>query len=209
MSYLKSLFAGQGICSALIFCAPSSGNALVLLDINLATGALQSPGNVSTSFNAPSAGDGSIAFQIAGYRSLDGNNFYRDNFSLFVNNSLAFAGTFDLGGGGSNLVTFVLPGFSSFLVNPTSTGTPTWNGGIANIGAPIVFEVGLNTLRFEYDSPGSPFAGRQGLGDEGWGINTVKVTSAVPEPSTWAMMIVGFIGVSLAVKRRRRMQFAV
>jgi hypothetical protein len=203
MSYLKSLLAGFGVCAALVFGAPSSGNALVIYNANLATGPLSSPGSVSTNFNALSAGSGSIAFQIAGYRSLDGNNFYRDNFSLFVNNVLAFAGTFDLGGGGSNLVTFVLPGFSSFLVNPTSTGAPTWNGGTADIVAPIVFLAGLNTLRFEYASPGFPFAGPQGLGDEGWGINTVTVTSAVPEPSTWAMMLFGFAGLAYATRRRR------
>lgn len=208
MSYVKSLLAGFSLCAALVFGVPSSANALVLLNTNLATGALSSPGNVSTNFNAPGAGSGSIAFQIAGYSSLDGDNFYRDNFSLFVNNALAFAGTFDLGGGGSNLVTFVLPGFSSVMVNPASTGNPTWNGGLADIVAPIVFQAGLNTLRFEYASPGSPFAGPQGLGDEGWGINTVKVTSAVPEPSTWAMMIVGFIGLSFAARRRRVMQLS-
>jgi hypothetical protein len=33
---------------------------------------------------------------------------------------------------------------------------------------------------------------------------TTEVLAPVPEPSTWAMMIIGFIGVGLIANRRRK-----
>jgi hypothetical protein len=33
---------------------------------------------------------------------------------------------------------------------------------------------------------------------------TISVTSGVPEPSTWAMMILGFAGVGYMTYRRRK-----
>ena len=192
---------------ALTVAAPTAASSAVIFDTNLATGALVSPGSVSTNFTSAMSGPASIAFQIQGYVSLDGDNFYRDNFTLTVNGTLAYAGTFDLGGGGANLVTFVLSGASSLVVTPPGGGSPTFNGGLADIVAPINLIAGLNTLVFAYDSPlsgpGGPLAGPQGLGDEGWGINRVTVTSAVPEPTTWAMMLIGFVGLSLVSSRRR------
>jgi hypothetical protein len=46
-------------------------------------------------------------------------------------------------------------------------------------------------------------AGFQGLGDEGWGIEQVAISAAVPEPATWAMMILGFVGVGFMGYRRQ------
>ena len=37
---------------------------------------------------------------------------------------------------------------------------------------------------------------------------TLTMTAAVPEPSTWAMMILGFVGVGFLAHRRRRMHNA-
>ncbi len=197
-------FAGLAFSASILAFAPLAASASVVYSSNLATGALVSPGSVSTSFSTALAGPASIAFQIQGYASLDGNNYYRDNFSLFVNGIQSYVGTFDLGGGGSNLVTFKLPGSSSFNVTPVSTGSPTFGGGFADIVTPINLVSGLNILKFAYDSPGSPYAGPQGLGDEGWGINRVTVTSAVPEPATWAMMLIGFAGLAMMGGRRRQ-----
>ena len=57
-----------------------------------------------------------------------------------------------------------------------------------------------------YDSPlrfeGTDRAGPQGLGDEGWGLNRLRVTgvSPVPEPGTMALWLAGLAGLGL---RRR------
>jgi PEP-CTERM motif len=40
--------------------------------------------------------------------------------------------------------------------------------------------------------------------DETAFIDSVNVTAAVPEPSTWAMLILGFLGVGLSAYRRNR-----
>jgi hypothetical protein len=36
------------------------------------------------------------------------------------------------------------------------------------------------------------------------GFAAVQLSSAVPEPSTWAMMLIGFIGLAWAFRNRRR-----
>jgi hypothetical protein len=41
------------------------------------------------------------------------------------------------------------------------------------------------------------------------GVDNIDVTTAVPEPSTWAMMILGFLGIGfLAYRRRSQLSFA-
>ena len=36
------------------------------------------------------------------------------------------------------------------------------------------------------------------------GLDTVNVAAAVPEPSTWAMMLLGFVGLGFVGYRRKR-----
>jgi hypothetical protein len=40
-------------------------------------------------------------------------------------------------------------------------------------------------------------------GNVGFGVGTMSVTAAVPEPSTWAMMILGFVGLGFMAYRRK------
>ena len=200
---MSKILARIGFAAALAVAAPAVASAAVIYSANLATGPIASPGVFSTFFNSPVSGGGTIAFQLQGYTSLDGDNYYRDNFTLKVNGVLTYAGSFDLGGGGSNVVTFTMPGPSSFVVAPVSTGVPTFAGGFADIVTSLNLVAGLNSLEFRYDSPGGAYAGPQGLGDEGWGVNGMTVTSAVPEPATWAMMLVGFAVLGYVGQRRR------
>jgi len=46
------------------------------------------------------------------------------------------------------------------------------------------------------------------LVDEDGRFTTTTFTAAVPEPSTWAMMILGFVGLGLAARYRRRTALA-
>lgn len=58
-------------------------------------------------------------------------------------------------------------------------------------------------------------SGWQGGADESWGIDNLKITAtlrdptgAIPEPATWAMMILGFGAAGTAMRRRRAMALA-
>jgi len=182
--------------------ASVSGQAAVIYTESTPTGELatDTPA-VALNFGA-SAGSASLAFQLQGYDSLDGQNFYEDDFTLKVNGVSVLAGTFDLGGGGANVL-YSAPVGTSYILTPPGGGGPTFAGAIGDFIVPISLINGTNTLEFSYASLPSPgHAGFQGLGDEGWGLNSATVTGAVPEPSTWAMMILGFAGIGFMAYRR-------
>ncbi|MES2905306.1 MAG: PEPxxWA-CTERM sorting domain-containing protein [Pseudomonadota bacterium] len=40
--------------------------------------------------------------------------------------------------------------------------------------------------------------------DDGFKLTAINVTAAVPEPSTWAMMLIGFGGIGVSMRRRRK-----
>ena len=108
-------------------------------------------------------------------------------------------GSFDLGGGGSNVVYFAPVGSTV-----TATAFSFFGGGVANVFVPLAFTSGVNTLTFSYSGAA------QGLGDEAWGLSNVVVTGgAVPEPASWALMIVGFGMVGAAARSHRRVAVAV
>lgn len=51
-------------------------------------------------------------------------------------------------------------------------------------------------------------SGTQGAGGESFTLNNLQIasatTGAVPEPTTWAMMLIGFGGMGVALRRRRK-----
>ena len=160
--------------------------------------------NYSVAFNAP-AGAANLSFVLDGYASLDGLNWYEDDFTLSLNNVAILHGTFNLGGGGNDVV-FSQP-LGSTIANVSGNGTAvTWNGGRVNISSPINLVAGLNTLTFAYESLSQGHAGQQGWGDEHWGVSNINVTGGVPEPATWALMLVGFGSLGSILRRQRRLQ---
>lgn len=167
------------------------------------TGPLASPGSVSYNFNA-GAGAGLAVFDINGFVSLDGfGNCCTDIFTLSLNSLPIYSASFDLGGGGSNQVLFKPVGATE-----TAISFGFFNGGIANLSVPLSLGNGSNTLTFAYTGAA------QGIGDEAWGISNLVVTGnalngAVPEPSTWAMMLIGFGALAAAMRRKRGRQVSV
>lgn len=151
-----------------------------------------------------------LSFVIDGYRSLDGQNFYEDDFSLKLNDTLIFSGTFNLGGGsnsGSQSNIYYNPYGASFT-NLTGNGTGIgWNGGqelLSFAGLPL--NVGPNKFTFSYTSLDPNHAGFQGSGDEAWGVDQVKV-STVPGPTIGAGAPGAALGALLLgwfMKRRSR-----
>lgn len=163
--------------------------------------------SIAVTFNSGTATTTGLSFTIDGYLSLDGQNFYEDDFGLSLNGSPLFAGTFNLGGGSNTTQAVVyLNPFGATLSNPTNNGTTiSFAGGkeIVTFGDVLPVVAGTNTLIFNYTSlPPPAHAGFQGLGDEGWGIEGVTVS--IPEPSTWAMILAGFAGLGFAGYRKSR-----
>ena len=151
-------------------------------------------------FASPATG-GLLTFTLEGYNTLDGQNDYEDDFTLTVNNVAILVGTFDLGGGGNNVV------YSS-PTGTTITGLRNDPSSVSNAGGALDFTVPVsllasgNVIRWNYTAlSDSAHAGFQGIGDEGWGLSDVKVT-AVPEPGSLALMLAG-LGIVGGLARRR------
>jgi hypothetical protein len=164
-----------------------------------ANGAMVTPGAVPVDFLA-GAGAGTIDFQLQGFNTLDGDNFYIDIFHLFVNGVDVFSATWDLGGGGADRV----------LAGPADA-TVSRIGRLVDLSIPVAFVDGANSVSFAYDSPtsfeGSNRAGPQGTGDEAWGLNAVTVNgapaaAAVPEPETYALLLAGFGALGFVARRK-------
>ena len=196
-------------CLAVATFLSSSANASLLSG---PTPAMPTDQSFSLNFNSSAATTTGLSFILDGYLSLDGQNFYEDDFSITLNGTRVFLGTFNLGGGsnsGSQSNIYSNP-FGATLSNPTNNGTGiSFTGGketFSFTGLPL--NIGSNTLTFTYTSlADANHAGFQGLGDEGWGLEPVNVSaasvSAVPEPATWAMMLLGFAGVGFMAYRRK------
>lgn len=186
------------LASAALVAGPAS--ATTVFNLASPTPNTGSPGMYTYNFNA-GAGAGTLDFVVAGYASLDGQNCCTDTLSVTLNSVLIFQGTYDLGGGGAN-VTFVNTGGGS--VTPVSNGF--FNGGTLTFGNGAVNLLnGSNSITFAYSG------GDQGLGDEGWGINSATIdgnafAGGVPEPAAWSLMILGFglVGSALRAERKTR-----
>ena len=187
MKLLNLVGVAIGLCAG-------AANAVTVYSDLPATPIQASPGSLTATFNA-GAGAGSVAFDINGYVSLDGVNCCTDIFTLNLNGTDVFSGSFALGGGGTNTIFFAPVGATA-----SATEFSFFGGGVANIFVPLTFVAGSNTLTFTYAGAA------QGLGDEGWGLQNVIVdgmAGAIPEPGEWAMLIAGF-GLVGAMQRRRR-----
>ena len=170
------------------------------------TGELPTNVSITKSFSG-AAGAAQVAFTLDGYASLDGQNYYEDDFTLSLNSTPILSATFNLGGGGGDVV-FFAPGGAS-VNNISGNGMAvTWAGGKVLISTPLNLLAGLNSLTFNYTAlPGPGHAGFQGTGDEGWGLRDIVVTQAsggVPEPASWALMLTGFGGLGAVLRRSRR-----
>lgn len=160
--------------------------------------------------NATPYSSAMLNFDIIGYASLDGDNYYIDVFGLTLNNTSLLTGTFNMSGGGiSRLISnpFGATSATTTYTPQTASCTETnYCGGITHVSVPITLVAGTNVLNFSYSSPtsfdGTGRAGFQSAGDESWRIGALTV-AAVPEPETYAMLMAG-LGLLVAVVKRRR-----
>jgi hypothetical protein len=145
-----------------------------------------------------------LDFLLTGFLSLDGHNGYQDVFSLTINGTQTFTGSFNLGGGGWSDTTFGSGNAVTHNQHGVDPGQEIgWHGGTTTVtGLGFKLLQGIDTFAFGYSALGAP-AG-QGLQDEGWGIASASV-SAVPEPQTYVLLLAG-LGMVGAIARRRQLK---
>jgi PEP-CTERM motif len=120
------------------------------------------------------------------------------------------------GGDGINLTDLTLKFFSStgaflgsidgsFNFSQTEVGNGS-AGNIFRISADEqayvngLLAIGGNTTTLALEATATNFAG----GEESFRLVNLRAGSAVPEPATWAMMLVGFGAMGVSMRRRRR-----
>ena len=114
--------------------------------------------------------------------------------------SNTFNFTFPAAGLGGATLTSVLSGLDATNIDFTSV---TFNGQNFDIGM-------TGDIEFRFLKNLAVFTGPQEIivngvsGGNGSYSGTLSFSSAVPEPATWAMMIIGFTGAGVAIRRRRR-----
>jgi hypothetical protein len=162
----------------------------------------RSAGSFSVDLTVDHAQSSAITFDFFGSRSVDGDNGWQDNYFFALNGTTLFEGTFDLGGGGNNVV-FTNSGLA---YTPLSFGS--WGGGTVSVSGNVSLLAGLNTFTFGFTSPGPNNGGGQNLGDEGWGVNAFNVetetTAAVPLPAAMPLLAGAMAGFGALRLRRRK-----
>jgi hypothetical protein len=147
---------------------------------------------------------GAFNFNGAGFNTF---NFSTDNTTILTKESFVFSSS-DLVAV-TNIPAARQDGFGKFLygVENTNSGTST---------DPISFSVaGLNFKDFAMSVDGDPSVfftidvlgpnGKSGLiGSEFSGVVIEQQVAAVPEPATWAMLLLGFAGIGFLSYRRKQ-----
>jgi hypothetical protein len=113
-----------------------------------------------------------------------------------------------VGNGQLTAMNFVIDGMTFNLANSTSAGvgfnntgpnTPEVINNISYTGQNAAFVFQLSTGGFGYN-----FSDSANSALNSSGTITATVAPAVPEPATWAMMILGFAGIGAVTYRRRK-----
>lgn len=161
---------------------------------------------------APGAGVGGLTYTSGGFNQgtndidnslgIGGNT---DNFGFFTLSST----TFDYNSSLFNLlITFTLPAGTSpnpttLTANLVGAVTSGVNGGITvnfanNLGNPLTFNSSAGTFFLTVDDTSVSSNSTNAY------ISGRIVMAAVPEPATWALMLLGFGGIGMAMRRRRQ-----
>ena len=107
------------------------------------------------------------------------------------------------------------PPFNDFYT-AISCGTPACGNGINGYAGPFSFTVArtdagaltLASLRSTAFGGNSVYFASDLVNANGntGNVGAISQTGAVPEPATWGMMLIGFAGIGISLRRRRRAQ---
>ena len=159
-------------------------------------------------------------FTLSSASSITNVNFVYDNRSN--NPSGITLGIFEVGAGGAPGTelfsqTFTAGELSSAPIPPTQNVSGLVVGTLNPIGLDLgagTYEISFfgssvllmaaftNATNFYVEN--QPFSGTLFLTNQGLSFSLDGTVSSVPEPSTWAMMILGFAGVGFMAYRRRK-----
>lgn len=202
-----ALMAGQADAAAItgLFNTGTDANNVALAGGN---GVIDPHYQIVSSTSPGFAGQQAVTFQCCYFPddadsrwiSLTGNGnpglnttVYRLSFDLtgLDHTTAAISGLW----GADNLGTIILNGVSTGIQNGQFSFLTAFN---ISSG----FQAGINTLDFQVQDFGPPTALRvDGLAGT---ADLVRDTGAVPEPATWAMMLLGFFGMGSMLRAGRR-----
>ncbi len=138
---------------------------------------------------APSLVSGKMLHSFGGWLNEDGDPSFAINFTTSINSfSAAFAGVFT----GADVTVYAYNGATLLgtISGPTVTTTSQF---VLSFAAPTITKIAIR--------PGS-FSDWVGVDNINYTQNAV--TPLVPEPESWALMIVGFGAAGYAMRRTRR-----
>jgi PEP-CTERM motif len=98
------------------------------------------------------------------------------------------------------------PGEGTFIFTPTGAQVPQsfLGNGLQTISAGGLV-VGANTIELIVNNTNNGINGGLTQGPSSLGFTGVVTTAGVPEPATWAMMMIGFGGLGMAMRSRRKL----
>jgi hypothetical protein len=157
--------------------------------------------------------------------AFEGSNFFIANGSTTDNlaawkqtlHGLTVGTTYDFSAYAVNVccnATFTGPNASPFIIAVGAGGTPStiaMSGALASNSVWTQFTGSFVATAEDVDL--SIFTDINAASGNDYGLDAISVTQAVPEPTTWLMMILGFFGLSFAIRRggserKTRMRFA-
>ena len=149
-----------------------------------ATDAYVNPNHYSPTYNASNF-NGDLAQNYGGST----NTLTNDGGVAFTFSSIGLANWYNNGGGGDVEFTF------NHVGGGVDTQTVSLVSGVFGLQNFTFNETNLMSVVFTPTTTQGPFIQFDNVG--------VDVASAVPEPSTWAMMILGFAGIGFMAYRRK------
>jgi hypothetical protein len=201
---LKSFFVALALLTSLTWAQSSSAGVLFFDDFNSTP---QQLNQFSFTNWTVTAGSVDVIGTGGPYDYYPGNGNYVDlNGSNDQNGQLTSKTVF---GAGSYTLTFLLGGSTGGaggvdLPNPKTT---TITLGSFSTSITLAPDAGLTSQSFTFSTTGGDLVftslpgGNPNVGNI---LDNVQVASAVPEPSTWLMMLMGFACIALVTYRRTR-----